>query len=399
MYRAAGLADLVGAGPKPVVATPVQQSPMSPVIVVEPVLVIVEPPSSANESAVPSGTGEAADAVAASAGVIASARARAWPAAILVLRGLGDDMEHLRPAEQSLRRRPPRASWTAHGVVGSPSNSGGVRGFADPPRDGGALFGDATWVQSPIDRERRRPATRYRVPRRRGPAARCARASLRPAQHRRRPRREWTAGNALIARPVDPAGHGAPSKEDSHRCRPRTAACAEAPRSPPARSRSPSPHRPPRRPRSPRRRPPTARPPTAAILTFSLESPLDASSRKITGLAAGDTHRRHRRAAGQRRALRRHEGLRRRRSRLHDRPRHRPGDARVRPRRARSHAATGAATPIVLSGSEFGVDFNPAADALRIVSNTGQNLRALPSDRVAAMTSSASPATRSPTAP
>ena len=47
--------------------------------------------------------------------------------------------------------------------------------------------------------------------------------------------------------------------------------------------------------------------------------------------------------------------------------------------------AGGAATPIALSGTQFGVDFNPAADALRIVSNTGQNLRALPSDRVAAM--------------
>jgi hypothetical protein len=47
-------------------------------------------------------------------------------------------------------------------------------------------------------------------------------------------------------------------------------------------------------------------------------------------------------------------------------------------------AAGQPAAPIVLSGSQFGVDFNPAADALRIVSNTGQNLRALPSDRVAA---------------
>ena len=30
---------------------------------------------------------------------------------------------------------------------------------------------------------------------------------------------------------------------------------------------------------------------------------------------------------------------------------------------------------VALSGTEFGVDFNPAANALRIVSNTGQNLR------------------------
>ncbi len=40
--------------------------------------------------------------------------------------------------------------------------------------------------------------------------------------------------------------------------------------------------------------------------------------------------------------------------------------------------------PVELSGSEFGFDFNPAADALRVVSNTGQNLRILPSDRVVA---------------
>jgi hypothetical protein len=37
------------------------------------------------------------------------------------------------------------------------------------------------------------------------------------------------------------------------------------------------------------------------------------------------------------------------------------------------------ATEAVLTGSSFGVDFNPAADALRIVSDTGQNLRAIPS--------------------
>ena len=41
-------------------------------------------------------------------------------------------------------------------------------------------------------------------------------------------------------------------------------------------------------------------------------------------------------------------------------------------------------TPIALQGSSFGFDFNPAADALRIVSDTGQNLRALPSDRLVA---------------
>jgi hypothetical protein len=40
-------------------------------------------------------------------------------------------------------------------------------------------------------------------------------------------------------------------------------------------------------------------------------------------------------------------------------------------------------TPVVLSGNEFGVDFNPAADAFRIVSDMGQNLRVIPSPRTA----------------
>lgn len=43
----------------------------------------------------------------------------------------------------------------------------------------------------------------------------------------------------------------------------------------------------------------------------------------------------------------------------------------------------GTTTPVILQGSQFGFDFNPAADALRIVSDTGQNLRALPSTRAA----------------
>lgn len=37
--------------------------------------------------------------------------------------------------------------------------------------------------------------------------------------------------------------------------------------------------------------------------------------------------------------------------------------------------------PVVLFGAEFGVDFNPAADAIRIVSDGGQNLRVLPTER------------------
>ena len=46
--------------PKPGVAIPLQHRPMSPLTVVGPVFVIVEPASSANESAVPSATGDAA---------------------------------------------------------------------------------------------------------------------------------------------------------------------------------------------------------------------------------------------------------------------------------------------------------------------------------------------------
>lgn len=49
--------------------------------------------------------------------------------------------------------------------------------------------------------------------------------------------------------------------------------------------------------------------------------------------------------------------------------------------------AIGTTTPIMLTGTLFGVDFNPAADALRITGDDGQNLRALPSDRVVATVS------------
>lgn len=38
---------------------------------------------------------------------------------------------------------------------------------------------------------------------------------------------------------------------------------------------------------------------------------------------------------------------------------------------------------ITLSGTRFGVDFNPVADRLRVVSNTGQNLRIVPTTGVA----------------
>jgi hypothetical protein len=43
---------------------------------------------------------------------------------------------------------------------------------------------------------------------------------------------------------------------------------------------------------------------------------------------------------------------------------------------------TTSGAPVVLLGSAFGVDVNPAADAIRIVSDGGQNLRVLPEDRV-----------------
>ncbi len=48
-----------------------------------------------------------------------------------------------------------------------------------------------------------------------------------------------------------------------------------------------------------------------------------------------------------------------------------------------STALVSGGAPVVLVGTSFGVDFNPAADALRIVSDAGQNLRVLPSDRAA----------------
>lgn len=44
---------------------------------------------------------------------------------------------------------------------------------------------------------------------------------------------------------------------------------------------------------------------------------------------------------------------------------------------------TAAGAPVALVGTSFGVDFNPAADALRIVSDAEENLRVLPSDRAA----------------
>lgn len=56
------------------------------------------------------------------------------------------------------------------------------------------------------------------------------------------------------------------------------------------------------------------------------------------------------------------------------------------------NTATGAATGVgvgpvaVLSGTTFGFDFNPLVDRIRIISNTGQNLRANPNDGLLAAT-------------
>jgi hypothetical protein len=63
-----------------------------------------------------------------------------------------------------------------------------------------------------------------------------------------------------------------------------------------------------------------------------------------------------------------------------------PGTGRTRPVADLVTAPTAAnptRNPVVLSGQELGVDFNPAADAFRIVSDTGQNLRVIPSPRTA----------------
>ncbi|MEJ7701366.1 MAG: DUF4394 domain-containing protein [Pyrinomonadaceae bacterium] len=42
--------------------------------------------------------------------------------------------------------------------------------------------------------------------------------------------------------------------------------------------------------------------------------------------------------------------------------------------------AVGAAGAFTLMGTDFGFDFNPTVDRIRIVSNTGQNLRVNPND-------------------
>ena len=58
----------------------------------------------------------------------------------------------------------------------------------------------------------------------------------------------------------------------------------------------------------------------------------------------------------------------------------------------------GPVAPPSLNGTFFGVDFNPVPDRLRIVSNTGQNLRADPNGTTAPSTGVAPGATQAPTA-
>ncbi len=61
---------------------------------------------------------------------------------------------------------------------------------------------------------------------------------------------------------------------------------------------------------------------------------------------------------------------------------------------ASSGAATLAGTlSIPLAGSDFGFDFNPVVDRIRIVSNTGQNLRFNPNDGTVVMDGALNPAT------
>lgn len=65
---------------------------------------------------------------------------------------------------------------------------------------------------------------------------------------------------------------------------------------------------------------------------------------------------------------------------------------------------TGAATAVgapftpALSGTDFGFDFNPTVDRIRIVSNTGQNLRANPNDGTVINDGAINPGTFQPTA-
>ncbi|WP_460585894.1 DUF4394 domain-containing protein [Hymenobacter arcticus] len=65
-----------------------------------------------------------------------------------------------------------------------------------------------------------------------------------------------------------------------------------------------------------------------------------------------------------------------------------------------SGAATvvGTGTPLVLTGTNFGFDFNPTVDRIRIISDTGVNLRVNPADGVAIVDGLLNPGTPSVTA-
>lgn len=60
--------------------------------------------------------------------------------------------------------------------------------------------------------------------------------------------------------------------------------------------------------------------------------------------------------------------------------------------------AVGAGVPLPLTGTEFGFDFNPTVDRIRIVSNTGVNLRVNPADGVAIVDGPLNPGTPGVTA-
>ncbi|MDQ1089522.1 MULTISPECIES: DUF4394 domain-containing protein [unclassified Siphonobacter] len=69
------------------------------------------------------------------------------------------------------------------------------------------------------------------------------------------------------------------------------------------------------------------------------------------------------------------------------------------------NTSSGAAAPVgsgalsvALQGTDFGFDFNPVADRIRIISNTGQNLRVEPSTLVATVDGTINPGTPSVTA-
>ncbi len=111
------------------------------------------------------------------------------------------------------------------------------------------------------------------------------------------------------------------------------------------------------------------------LLTFPLSNPLFAQSRSISGLAAGDAivGIDERPLNGALYAVTKGNGGVARAYTINPAT----GQATL----AFNLVAAGTTTPIVLGGTEFGVDFNPVADALRIVSDTGQNLRAFPSTR------------------